>query len=69
MGGEDVNCGAHTAPNCQSCPQGNGRNWCNGECQWTNNQCQASQDYGRNEYDCPHCGDYDTECWERCLGK
>lgn len=34
-----VNCGGHTAPSCAKCPQGNGEAWCNGECQWFNNEC------------------------------
>ena len=38
--GKLVNCGAHTAKTCQDCPQGNGRLWCNGECKWSNDQCQ-----------------------------
>ena len=29
-----VSCGQHRAPNCGQCPQGNGFNWCNGECRW-----------------------------------
>ena len=29
-----VNCGNHYAASCKACPQGNGRNWCNGECTW-----------------------------------
>ena len=36
-----VDCGGHRAPNCASCPQGNGETWCNGECKWnfSNGQC------------------------------
>uniref|UniRef100_A0A7S2IBL4 Glycosyl transferase family 1 domain-containing protein n=1 Tax=Helicotheca tamesis TaxID=374047 RepID=A0A7S2IBL4_9STRA len=30
----DVLCGAHRAPSCRDCPQGNGAAWCNGECVW-----------------------------------
>merc|ERR1711953_280114 len=43
-----VNCGGHTAKTCQGCPKGNGKYWCNGECQWRYNQCQKNsfQDYG-----------------------
>ncbi|KAL7542223.1 hypothetical protein ACHAWF_007121 [Thalassiosira exigua] len=29
-----VNCGNHRADNCEACPQGHGRAWCNGECIW-----------------------------------
>merc|ERR1712060_1008685 len=34
-----VNCGGHTADDCQSCPQGNGAGWCNGDCRWVNGAC------------------------------
>jgi len=72
--GAEVNCGAHTAPSCQECPQGNGRNWCNGECEWTNNQCQASSSRpvtSTDTYpdDCSHCDADDTNCYLSCLGK
>ncbi|KAL7550701.1 hypothetical protein ACHAWF_013925 [Thalassiosira exigua] len=30
-----VNCGNHAAPTCAECPQGNGQDWCNGECAWS----------------------------------
>jgi polypeptide N-acetylgalactosaminyltransferase len=33
-----VNCGNHKAKACHLCPQGNGRDWCNGDCSW----CDAS---------------------------
>ena len=33
-----VSCGRHTATSCQSCPQGNGRGWCNGDCTWNARQ-------------------------------
>jgi len=61
LGGTSVNCGAHTANTCQDCPQGNGKLWCNGECEWGNNQCQANE-YG---FSC-HCGEHDTDCWNSC---
>ena len=41
--GGTVNCGGHTATSCGDCPQGNGQSWCNGECSWFNDQCQASK--------------------------
>ena len=31
---ETINCGEHKAATCNECPQGNGANWCNGECKW-----------------------------------
>ena len=38
-----VSCGGHDAGTCANCPQGNGPNWCNGDCQWLNGQCQGLQ--------------------------
>lgn len=29
-----VSCGNHVADTCQDCPQGNGPQWCNGDCSW-----------------------------------
>ena len=34
-----VSCGNHFAYDCADCPQGNGADWCNGDCNWINNQC------------------------------
>lgn len=34
-----VSCGGHAASSCRECPGGNGGDWCNGECQWINNEC------------------------------
>ena len=34
-----VSCGNHQANSCSDCPQGNGRTWCNGQCQWLNGVC------------------------------
>ena len=31
---EEVSCGGHKAKDCESCPQGNGAAWCNGDCVW-----------------------------------
>jgi len=62
IGGTEVNCGMHTASSCQACPQGNGRYWCNGQCQWLSNQCVDVDP-------CTHCGANDTDCFVRCLGK
>uniref|UniRef100_A0A7S4IHY9 Glycosyltransferase 2-like domain-containing protein n=1 Tax=Odontella aurita TaxID=265563 RepID=A0A7S4IHY9_9STRA len=31
---QTVVCGAHHAGSCRECPQGHGRDWCNGECSW-----------------------------------
>ena len=34
-----VSCGGHYAESCEDCPQGNGASWCNGDCNWINDQC------------------------------
>mmetsp|Transcript_126593 Transcript_126593/g.405257 ORF Transcript_126593/g.405257 Transcript_126593/m.405257 type:complete len:400 (+) Transcript_126593:104-1303(+) len=39
-----ADCGAHAARSCDYCPNGNGRTWCNGQCEWVigplgNGQC------------------------------
>jgi len=36
-----VNCGNHKANNCEDCPQGNGKLWCNGDCFWENGRCKS----------------------------
>jgi len=35
-----VVCGGHTAASCSECPQGHGASWCNGDCEWSNNECK-----------------------------
>ena len=35
-----VVCGGHTARTCSECPQGHGASWCNGDCEWSNNECK-----------------------------
>ncbi|KAL7555125.1 hypothetical protein ACHAWF_018760 [Thalassiosira exigua] len=37
-----VQCGAHKAPTCADCPQGNGAAWCNGQCEWQDGACARS---------------------------
>ena len=37
-----VLCGGHNAERCDLCPQGNGASWCNGECEWINDECVRS---------------------------
>jgi len=32
---ETVSCGRHTADSCEKCPLGNGKMWCNGDCEWS----------------------------------
>ena len=34
-----VNCGNHNALSCSECPQGYGPSWCNGDCEWVNEEC------------------------------
>mmetsp|Transcript_64853 Transcript_64853/g.154842 ORF Transcript_64853/g.154842 Transcript_64853/m.154842 type:complete len:566 (-) Transcript_64853:40-1737(-) len=34
-----VHCGGHKAPNCAACPQGNGPEWCHGDCVWRRGRC------------------------------
>ena len=34
-----LSCGQHSAESCALCPEGNGASWCNGDCQWTDEQC------------------------------
>lgn len=34
-----VNCGGHFADSCKECPQGHGAEWCNGVCQWRDEEC------------------------------
>ena len=34
-----VSCGGHFAESCANCPQGNGADWCNGDCKWLSGQC------------------------------
>ena len=29
-----VSCGSHKSDSCSNCPQGHGKQWCNGDCQW-----------------------------------
>lgn len=36
-----VNCGGHIADTCADCTQGNGEEWCNGNCRWVNEECVA----------------------------
>ena len=35
----EVSCGNHNAISCSECPQGNGFSWCNGQCEWLNEEC------------------------------
>ena len=51
-----VSCGQHNAGSCAGCPQGNGASWCNGDCQWIDDQCikKSEEDeklFGEIDYD------------------
>lgn len=43
---EQVNCGNHKAKTCGACPQGNGKDWCHGDCLWcaSLNECMPYDD-------------------------
>ena len=47
-----VDCGGHQASSCRDCLQGNGANWCNGDCVWCeqHNQCVAAGGSGNQSY-------------------
>jgi len=36
---DNVTCGNHNAQSCAECPQGHGKDWCNGECMWKRGTC------------------------------
>ena len=40
-----MSCGNHNAKSCLECPQGNGANWCNGDCEWLNEECAPKGKY------------------------
>jgi len=44
-----VNCGDHSAPTCEDCPQGNGKTWCNQDCHWRNGECRIKGDGGDSD--------------------
>jgi len=59
--GPGVVCGGHSADSCANCPQGHGAAWCNGDCSWQNNQCQALPSITQNNpYGC-----YEGQCKAR----
>jgi len=62
----DVSCGGHRAADCASCPQGNGAAWCNGDCQWLDNQCSLNVKYcgqnGATAVNCITCGTDAATC-------
>jgi len=51
----EVSCGQHKAGSCAGCPQGNGASWCNGDCQWIDDQCVKE-----------NSGDPVSACEHRC---
>ena len=52
-GPRPVSCGAHKANSCDECPQGHGRDWCNGDCKWIleENTCIQGPRYIPDEYE------------------
>merc|ERR1711862_348143 len=58
---EKVDCGDHTANTCSECPQGQGETWCNGECQWKNNQCVGKNEWQRHDNFCESKENLDLE--------
>ena len=46
-----VVCGGHSSPSCAQCPQGHGKDWCNGDCSW----CEDKQECMDKSTFCPGC--------------
>jgi hypothetical protein len=44
---ETISCGQHRAKSCNLCPQGHGKDWCNGDCVWCalNDNCISQAEY------------------------
>lgn len=62
-----MNCGNHQAQNCAACPQGNGATWCNGECEWINDQCVSGTWEPLGDADCWYsCGRKGGLCQNFC---
>ena len=47
--GSGVACGNHHADSCSKCPQGNGQQWCNGDCVWKGSGEESSEN-SRNTF-------------------
>ena len=45
-----VSCGGHLAATCSECPQGNGASWCNGECEWKNEECVSKGSFSYDNW-------------------
>lgn len=56
-----LSCGDHLAETCSECPQGNGASWCNGDCEWKNEECISK---GESAKRCKISGDCPGE--QRC---
>lgn len=64
-------CGAHLARACSLCPGARGKDWCNGDCEWTNGTCAFRSDLiwcgGHSSarcQDCPWLGNvFKGEVW------
>lgn len=46
---KEVSCGNHGASSCAECPQGNGASWCNGECEWLDENGGGCQSKSKDE--------------------
>lgn len=57
----EVHCGGHAAAACADCPQGNGRDWCNGDCRWWGDACHPRGDFTDGRKDFPYPPDVRPE--------
>merc|ERR1712193_223152 len=56
-----TNCGGHFALSCSECPQGNGADWCNGDCSWIE-ECVAISDVDSEV----NCGGHTASSCSEC---
>eukprot|EP00588_Corethron_pennatum_P005343 CAMPEP_0194284696 /NCGR_PEP_ID=MMETSP0169-20130528/28344_1 /TAXON_ID=218684 /ORGANISM="Corethron pennatum, Strain L29A3" /LENGTH=362 /DNA_ID=CAMNT_0039030593 /DNA_START=230 /DNA_END=1315 /DNA_ORIENTATION=+ len=68
-----VTCGAHSAPSCAECPYDSnknymGKNWCNGDCRFINNQCITEEEAGNTVVTgvVVSCGGHDAPSCAEC---
>ena len=45
-----MSCGGHDAATCSECPQGHGASWCNGECEWKNEECVSKGSFSYDNW-------------------
>lgn len=63
-----VLCGGHRALVCAGCPQGHGMSWCNGECQWKNQQCIMQSESPPCTPQGVSCGNHRADSCADCPG-